>query len=219
MATSIGSVTDATPGAHGFDCNVPLTAATAKAMRQKGFDFCVRYLSRLAPEGGGDLSSAESKAILSGGLGLMAVQHVSRPHWVPNATLGEQFGAGAAANAQAIGLPQGLILWLDLEGIKDGVAAGDVIAYCNAWFEKVEGAHYKTGVYVGANCILSGEELFFRLTTQHYWRSGSHVPDIPQRGYQMVQFISPTPDVVNGIAIDRNVTMTDSFGGMVNWIK
>jgi hypothetical protein len=204
MAALSGNVQDAPAGAHGFDCNVALTAATAKAMRQKGFDFCVRYLSRLAPQGGGDLSNAEAKAILGSGLALMAVQHVSRPNWVPTAALGQQFGAGAAANAQSIGLPEGLILWLDLEGIHADVEDTDVIAYCNAWFAQVESANYQTGVYVGANCILSGPELFFRLTTKHYWRSGSHVPDIPTRGYQMVQYISPKPDIVNGVKLSKS---------------
>jgi hypothetical protein len=218
MATLSGTLAPAPSGAHGFDCTAVLTAASAKAMRQKGFDFCVRYLSRLAPQAGGDLSNAEAKAIIGSGLALMAVQHVSRQNWLPNAALGKQFGQGAVANAQAVGLPDGMILWLDLEGIMDGVAETDVIEYCNVWFAEVEAANYQTGIYVGASCILSGDELFFRLTTRHYWRSGSHVPDIPHRGYQMVQFISAKPDVVNGIAIDRDVTMTDALGGNVNWL-
>ncbi|BBQ00667.1 hypothetical protein BSFA1_57950 [Burkholderia sp. SFA1] len=218
MATLNGSVVQAPSGAHGFDCNTVLTATSAKAMRQKGFDFCVRYLSRLAPEAGGDLSNAEAKAILGSGLGLMAVQHVSKAHWVPDTELGKQFGRGAAANASAVGLPEGLILWLDLEGIKNGVDDNDVIEYCNAWFAEVSAAKYQTGIYVGANSILSGEDLFFKLTTKHYWRSGSHVPDIPHRGYQMVQHISVKPDIVAGVSIDRNITMTDALGGQVNWL-
>ena len=40
---------------------------------------------------------------------------------------------------------------------------------------------------------------------RHYWKSGSSVPSIPERGYQLVQRIVPG-DVVAGIAIDRNVT-------------
>src|SRR6516165_3141441 len=34
---------------------------------------------------------------------------------------------------------------------------------------------------VGAKAILAGDELFWRLTTKHYWKSGSRVPDIPSR--------------------------------------
>ena len=43
------------------------------------------------------------------------------------------------------------------------------------------------------------------------------MPSIPERGYQLVQRIVPG-DVVAGIAIDRNVTKTDSFGGTVRWL-
>ena len=96
-------------------------------------------------------------------------------------------------------------VWLDLEGVRHSAAAQDVIEYCNAWFEQVETAGYTTGIYVGASAILSGDQLFFNLRTKHYWKSGSAVPDIPHRGYQMIQRIVPG-DSVAGVLIDRNLT-------------
>jgi hypothetical protein len=42
------------------------------------------------------------------------------------------------------------------------------------------------------------------------------VPDIPYRGYQMVQALAPSP--VNGIAIDRDVILADNFGGLPMWL-
>jgi L,D-transpeptidase catalytic domain/Rv2525c-like, glycoside hydrolase-like domain len=108
-------------------------------------------------------------------------------------------------------LPDKASVWLDLEGV-DGAASADlVVAYCNAWFKEVETAGYTTGVYVGANSRLSGEDLYLRLKTKHYWKSGSNVPDIPHRGYCMVQHIR-AGDKVGGVEIDRNVTFVDAFG-------
>jgi hypothetical protein len=62
--------------------------------------------------------------------------------------------------------------------------------------------------------------MFFNLKTTHYWKSGSRVPDIPVRGYQMIQYIAPRtdPDRVAGVEIDRNVTVTDALGGTVSWL-
>jgi len=214
-----GTVTNAVPGAHGFDCTAVVSDAAAKAMRAAGFLFCIRYLSRLSPQSGGDLSNAEANAILSGGLSLMAVQHVERSGWVPSQALGTQYGQSAVANAQTVGIPTGVNLWLDLEGIRPGVPAEDVIQYCNTWFDQVAGAGYAPGVYVGANCILSGDELFWRLKNKHYWRSGSHVPDLPQRGYQLVQRISASPDTMHGLSIDRDMTLTDALGSTAIWLS
>ncbi len=213
------SVQIAAPGLHGFDADTAISGAAAAAFNEQGFQFCIRYLSRTSPQASGDLSSSEVQAILASGLSLMAIQHVSKPGWVPDATLGQQYGATAAANADSVGFPAGVNVWLDLEGIKSGVDSEDVIAYCNAWFDEVAAAGFVPGVYVGADCILDGDALFWRLKTQHYWRSGSTTPDIPQRGYQLVQRITSAPDVVNGIAIDRNITMNDEFGDSVLWLS
>jgi hypothetical protein len=44
------------------------------------------------------------------------------------------------------------------------------------------------------------------------------VPDIPHRGYQMVQHIVAN-DVVAGVGIDRNVALNDMFGDAVLMLK
>lgn len=218
MPSLPGQIVRAAPGVQGLDTNTHLSAAAAAAFRQSGFGFCVRYLSRTTPQTARDLSHTEAQAILAGGLGLMVVQHVMRAGWVPDAARGARFGAAAAVNAQVVGLPPGVTVWLDLEGVRGGVDRASVIAYCNAWFAAVAAVGYVPGLYVGANCGLDGDALYWRLQTRHYWRSGSDVPDLPQRGYQLVQRVNPTPDVVNGIAIDRDVTHVDAFGGCVSWL-
>ena len=195
---------------HGFDANTKLTATTAKALKDAGFKFAIRYLSRKARPPARDLTADELDIILGAGLAVMAVQHVAPSGWTPSDTLGVECGGNAAAHARAIGLPEKCSVWLDLEGVAAGTGSV-VIAYCNAWFKEVESAGYTTGVYVGANCILSADELYLNLKTKHYWKSGSKVPDIPHRGYCMVQHIIPD-DKVGGVAIDRNVTFVDAFG-------
>jgi hypothetical protein len=211
------SVTPAGNGLHGFDTDTPLPGDLAAAFQKQGFQFCIRYLSCSTPQAGGDLSSSEAQGILDAGLSLMAVQHVMEAGWVPTLDLGTQLGAAAATNAQAVGFPPGVTVWLDLEGIHGGVGSDDVIAYCNAWFDAVTAVGYEPGVYVGTDCVLSGDELFWRLKTKHYWRSGSSVPDIPNRGYQLVQRASS--DVMNGIGIDRDLCLTDALGGTPIWLS
>lgn len=66
-------------------------------------------------------------------------------------------------------------------------------------------------LYVGANAVLSDDELYWDLKTTHYWKSGSTVPDIPHRGYQMFQTIKAGH-------VDRNVIKDDNFGNAVMWL-
>lgn len=208
-------VAPAVPGTQGFDTDSALDAATAMALKANGFGFAVRYLSRTTPENPSDLTAAEATLILAAGLALMAVQHCPRPGWAPSATLGQSYGRAAVANAQLIGLPSGIILWLDLEEVASYVSAADTIAYVNTWAEVV-GAQYAPGLYVGANQPLTGDELYWRLRVTHYWKSASSVPDLAIRGYQMIQAVAPSP--IDGIAIDRDVILADNFGGVPLWL-
>jgi hypothetical protein len=212
-----GTVEKAGSGVHGFDASESISSAAAATFRSQGFAFCVRYLARGVPQGSSDLQFSEAKQILEAGLALMPVQHVERSGWTPTASKGAQYGHAAAQNADSIGFPAGVNVWLDLEGVKSGVAPETVIAYCNAWFAEVAAANYVPGIYVGSSCGLSGDDLFWRLRTTHYWRSGSKVPDIPQRGYQLIQKIIRN-DEVAGVEIDRDLTVTDNFGDTVLWL-
>jgi hypothetical protein len=212
-----GTPQRAPAGVQGFDTASPLTATQAAQARAMGFEFCIRYVSRRKGIPKGDLTSAEAQRLLSAGLALMTVQPVSPEGWLPTKDLGIEYGAAAAANAHQVGFPPGVNVWLDLEGIHHAAPAEEVIHYCNAWFDKVDAAGFVPGLYVGANAILSGDELYWRLRTKHYWRSGSAVPDIPHRGYQLVQRIV-RGDAPFGVEIDRNVTKNDAFGSAVVWL-
>ena len=211
-----GTVQPASPGALGFDADSHISANVAQLFAGQGYAFCVRYLSRGPVQAARDLSPAEANAILGAGLALMAVQHVRNAGWLPTAALGQSDGTNAARNAAAIGFPPGVNIWCDLEGVNQAAAAQDVIGDCNAWYAAVLAGGFVPGLYVGANAILTGQQLY-DLAFQHYWQSESKVPAIPVRGYQMVQTLVPQP--VNGIGIDQDVTQTDQQGGQALWLR
>ena len=216
MASTLpGTVKPASPGLKGFDTNTIVTAQVAAEFKAQGYSFCARYLSRGASQGSNDLSNAEAANILNAGLALIAVQHVAAEGWVPSASLGTTNGTNAANNAASVGLPKGMNIWCDLEGVATGTASSVVIDYCQAWYTAVAAAGYAPGLYVGANCILSGQQLYSNLSYQHYWKSLSNVPMVATRGYQLIQGAETT---VNGIGIDSDTTQTDNVGGAVLWL-
>src|ERR1700679_3188315 len=119
-----GTVAPAPNLALGFDTEAPVSAQEAADRRRGGFVFCIRYLTRVSPvEDASDLTANEAQTILGAGLALSAVQHVHRPGWSPSAQLGTLWGNNAAANAKSVGLPPGINIWLDLEGVAGGATA------------------------------------------------------------------------------------------------
>ncbi len=217
MASTLpGSVKSAPPGLKGFDTNTIVTAQVASQFKAQGYSFCARYLSRSTTQGSNDLSNAEAATILNAGLALIAVQHVAAEGWVPSASLGTTNGTNAANNAATVGLPKGMNIWCDLEGVATGTSAQTVSDYCQAWYTAVANIGYVPGLYVGANCILTGQQLYSNLSFQHYWKSLSNVPMVATRGYQLIQGAETT---VNGIGIDSDTTQMDNLGGAVLWLS
>lgn len=209
-----GAVQNAVTSVPGFDCDSVLSAAVAQQFFSQGYKFCLRYVSRA--QASLNLSAQEATDILNSGLALMLVQHVRPPGWSPNATLGQQDGQEASANAGAIGFPGGVCLWCDLEEVNPAAKPQDVTSYCRAWYKAVRAAGFVPGLYVGAGTLLTGQQLF-NLPFQHYWRSSSGVPDIPNRGYQLIQ-LSPTIQL-NGISIDLDVALPDNRGDSARWMR
>ena len=224
MPALSGRIQKAPAGSKGFDTDVPLSLAKAKQFKDDGYVFCARYISRLSTDdevANGDLTRAEAENILNAGLGLMAVQHVSRTGWQPTGSKGTVYGNNAVNNAIFSGLPPGINVWLDLEDALTGVdraglSDSDVINYCNNWFDRVSSAGYVPGVYVGFDAVLDSDQLFHSLNCQHYWRAPGDIPDIAVRGYQVTQ---PEIDIeVHGITIDVDITKTDRLGGQALWL-
>lgn len=217
-----GNIELAPPGLIGFDCASKLnpTLISKFANDPKNFRYCLRYLSLGTQQTNVDLSRQEAEDILASGLALSPVQRVRTSGWIPTGSLGTTTGQNAANNAVSVGFPAGINVWLDLEGVKAGTSASNVIAYCNNWFNEVAAKGYVPGIYVGANAILTGTQLA-NLKFQHYWKSGSTVPSIPGRGYQLIQTIPNPPmgELRHGIHIDYDETQTDSLGGQVIWLS
>ena len=170
-----GTVARAPQGIIGFDSDANINSAQAKRYFARGFRFCIRYVSRddasrkhNEKRGTPDLSIDEGRTILDSGMAIMAVQHVANPGWHPTAELGRTYSENAASYAADAGLPDGINLWLDLEGIAKGTSHQNIIAYCNEWFDAVTTSGYVPGVYVGFDVFLSSDELYFDLTTKHY---------------------------------------------------
>jgi len=212
-----GTVQPASAGLTGFDVNQVLSAAQASAIKNAGYDFCIRYIPRPGNSPAGNLSNAEAVNILNAGLALMAVQHVSLPGWAPTAALGTANGTTAAQYAsQTVGLPAGVNIWCDLEEVATGTTAANVIAYCQAWYAAVSAAGYVPGLYVGWNVVLNSSQLYNNLSFKHYWEAYNADLPVATRGYQLKQH---TQVMVSGIEIDPNTTYTDNLGGTALWLS
>ena len=219
MPTLAGTIQPAPPGVRGFDADLPISAAAAREFAARGYRFCLRYVGRLEMHAS-DLTTAEAQAILDAGLALMVVQHVeSDDGWTPGGPLGTTYGTSAAAFAQAIGVPPGVNVWLDLEGVTPGVDPADVIAYCENWYDRVAAAGYVPGVYVGWHPGLTNQQLY-DLKFQHYWGAYNVDASIPNRGWCLKQ-MPGTGGTIADIATsdyDDDVTITDALGGTVTWL-
>jgi hypothetical protein len=204
-------------GTMGFDITTPLNMISATQFLNKGYGFVVRYVGRGdASRTFIDITQEEGQAIVDAGLGLCVVQHPLAEGWSPTAARGKQFGAAAASLAGEAGLLVGTTVWLDLEGVSPASQPQDVIDHCNEWYDEVSTVGFVPGAYIGANPILSADQIYWDLSMKSYWRGGSGeesgVPaDIPHRGYQMAQRITGS----GTDEFDSDVIRTDNFGGAV----
>ena len=211
-----GTTGSAPAGLSGIDTDTKLDTTHIQEFASAGYKFIIRYISLSYPGyTSGDLDYYEALNILDAGLGLMPVQHTRQPYWTPTPTMGTTDGENARANAYYVGFPAHVNVWLDLEGITPGTSASTVIDYCNNWYDAVAAWGYIPGIYVGANSILTGDQLYYDLKFGHYWKSLSSVPTPSVRGYQMIQ--SAAQPYYN-VSIDRDTTQTDSLGGQVQWL-
>src|SRR5258708_28608580 len=110
-----GRVVAAPPGVHGFDANSVLDRRICELAKARGFEFCIRYVSRQDVQPVGDLSGAEANVILGAGLALMPVQHVAPENWSPSQALGTRNAKNAAQHLQQIAFPEGINLSIRLE--------------------------------------------------------------------------------------------------------
>ena len=208
----LGSAVIAPAGIKGFDADRPIAAFEAGAFVKAGYRFALRYVMRETPHQS-DASRAEVTGLLAAGLAVMLVQHVENDPWIPSSAKGTLYGTNAAACAVACGIPLGVTVWLDLEGVDPHVPAGVVIAYCNTWFANVADAGYTPGLYVGVGTRLSASQLYHALTVKAFWSAynlnSDQVPAV--RGVQMRQHAVKPEEIPVGVDIDGQMMDTDTI--------
>src|SRR3954468_4732570 len=212
-----GHVYTAPDGVRGFDTAERVTPSAAAAFRRAGYRFCVRYVRRDKPHASA-LSASEARSLLNVGIGLMLVQYVeSDTSWIPTATKGTKNGRVAAAEAEMLGVPWGVTIWCDLEGVAPGTSSQKVIDYCNRWHSAVTGAGYVAGLYVGYHAGLTATQLYRALRFTHYWSAynldADQFPAV--RGVQMRQAIRSRAEAVTAATVDYPVDSirADKLGG------
>jgi hypothetical protein len=212
-----GHVFTAPNGVRGFDTTETVSPRAAAAFHRRGYRFCVRYVRRDKPHASA-LSVTEANNLLNAGIGLMLVQYVeSDTSWIPSGAKGAKNGDVAAAETAKLGVPWGVTVWCDLEGVKPGTASQRVIDYCNNWHLAVSSAGYVPGLYVGYRAGLSPTQLYRALRFTHYWGAYNLNSDQApaKRGLQMKQSQSGKRDSVPGVLIDFQVDTIkhDALGG------
>jgi hypothetical protein len=203
-------------GSRGIDCNTRIARPIADKLYAAGYRFVVRYIRRGQAQAH-DVSVGEVLDLLAAGLGLMLVQHVAMEGWVPSQALGKSYGAIAANEAALLGYPIGGMVWLDLEGVRHGVAHEDVIKYCNAWYDAVAIEGYLPGIYIGDSSGLTADEMYRRLKFTHYWSAYNLNRDEHPavRGVMMRQLpYPPQSKRVHGVPFeyDEDVITVDKKG-------
>lgn len=213
-----GHIFTAPDGVRGIDTTERITPRVAVALRVHGYRFCVRYVRRDRPHASA-LNTAEARTILDSGLALMLVQYVeSDSMWIPTAAKGTRNGSIAAAETARLGIPWGVTIWCDLEGVKVGTPRQQVIDYCNRWHTAASAAGYLPGLYVGYHPGLTASQLYLRLRFTHYWGAynlnSNQVP--ATRGVQMRQSVRRAQDAVPGVQLDFQVDRisADRLGGL-----
>jgi len=212
-----GHVFSAPDGVRGFDTAERVNPSAAAAFRRGGYRFCARYVRRDKPHASA-LSATEARYLLNVGIGLMLVQYVeSDTSWTPSGAKGTTNGSVAASEAANLGVPWGVTVWCDLEGVAPGTAAQSVIDYCNRWHIAVTSAGYVAGLYVGYHCGLTPTQLYRALRFTHYWSAynlnADQYPAV--RGVQMRQMRAGKGDFVAGQSTDFQVDKisADLLGG------
>lgn len=193
--------------ALGYDCITVMDATRASALKAAGMAFAIRYL--------GSVTAAELAIILDAGLLFMPVTFSREPGWVPTPGMGTQDGQVDVQHLQALGLPKGCTVWIDLEGVASTVSAADVATWINDRAAVIQAAGYDAGLYVGAGDGLDGGQLYALANINRYWRSLSDVPQ-PSCGWALMQLYKTV--TLAGTEVDIDCVQFDFQDRLVSMV-
>jgi len=170
-----------------------VTAGEAVALKAAGADGVGQYL--------GSVTAAGVQAITDAGLG-----------FVPYTYADAWDGPKTVAELVALGVPKGVVVVLDVEGLAATLGAAYVIGRINAWAEALSAAAFVPALYVGAGCLLSSDELE-ALAVFRYGKGMSRLVDRngelaePSSGWAFVQ--AYPSGQCGGVLVDFNIVGTD----------
>jgi hypothetical protein len=208
------------------DASTIITREQAEFLYYAGYRTIFRYLDRIVSDPDKDdtwpynLIRSELDMLLDVGLYVSPVQYFSTPQSstkqgaMYSRAYGETVGKAAALNAKALGVPTGVTIWCDLEECPR--ASPQMITdYLNGWSEAVSftSPGYACGLYVGANLgspaaggYYSGTQLYKLPRFRAYWRAASLVPQVPNRGWTVIQGLQIK---IGGVMVDQNMIALD----------
>jgi len=189
------------------DTDEVLDAGKCAALMAVGIKGVFRYLE--------DLTASEVSTITSSGLKLYFVNHSRLPGWLPSSAAGTADGLRDVGNLQKLGIPKGVHMAFDLEGVGGG-SASLCAAHVNAWAAEIQAAGYLAALYVGEGALLTSAQLYALLVTL-YWASASLILDaagnaaVPACDWSVIQG-RPVDVVVGGVGIDYDTIYQDNKG-------
>lgn len=197
------------------------TLAQAKALKASGVDGMIGYL--------GSMNRDRLAYVFAAGLSFMPV------------TKAGEYADGPADELEqlrALGMPAGVSVWLDLEGLAAFKIKSDpakLAGQIKTWAEAIRAGGYMPCLYVGAPQPFSSEELW-RLPVVRYWqgigrcvdRSGA-LAEPSKCGWCMHQLWHGDVDTPKGgqwwpsasardrVFVDVNAVKRDYFGRLPAW--
>lgn len=197
-------------GSKCVDCITLLTSSGASVFANHGIKGVAQYL--------GSVTTSGVSAILAAKMAFIPVTYADAMD-----------GEDAVSELAALGIPLGTTVWLDVESVAVSTTADVLIEQINEWADTIAAAGYQPGMYVGANCQLTSEELY-NLHVVRYWESMSDIRDRygnlarPQCGYCFIQCYDTQPIPEEGLSIlqvqvDFDMARKDWEGRQFSWVE
>jgi hypothetical protein len=129
----------------------------AQHFYRQGYRFTIRPLALGEAEQGvvkaSSLLNTEKENDSDKKTSLVAIQHMRMNGWQPSAQLGAEHGDHVIEHARASGFGGGRSILCELDASYLKANPENVMAYCQAWFNTVHLAGYKTGLYDGSRLL------------------------------------------------------------------